>query len=295
MPKSTNESTEKKTRKKTKTTSKSKETSNIESTEKIKKASKSSKSSEPKKTIKTSKSKKELVAEKSSKSKKDSTEKKSTNKKTTKKKTSKKSTTSISKTRTRKSSKKEEILTSLEYYDLPYKYNETIVKILAQTPNTLFIYWDISDNDRKKLEETYGNNFFYNTKPVLIIHNETKNYSFEIDINDFANSWYLSISDSDCKYTIELGRRFINNNEQNIYNNINNYIYISSSNNLITPNDHILFNNNTNVQFKNLQNNTYFYKEISNMSLKELFEKLYSEEILKDLTINNPSSPTYKQ
>ena len=48
---------------------------------------------------------------------------------------------------------------------------------------------------------------FSKTKPVLIIHNETMNYSFEIEINDFANSWYLHVNDADCKYVIELGRR----------------------------------------------------------------------------------------
>ena len=38
----------------------------------------------------------------------------------------------------------------LEYYDLPYRYNETEVRVLAQTHQKLFVYWDISDNDRKK-------------------------------------------------------------------------------------------------------------------------------------------------
>ena len=37
----------------------------------------------------------------------------------------------------------------LEYYDLPYRYNETVVKILYQTPTILFVYWDISDFDRE--------------------------------------------------------------------------------------------------------------------------------------------------
>ena len=41
----------------------------------------------------------------------------------------------------------------VEYYDLPYRYNQTVVKVLAQTPTTLFIYWDISDDDRKKYVE----------------------------------------------------------------------------------------------------------------------------------------------
>jgi len=148
-------------------------------------------SKETKNKAKTS-SKKELT-----KSKKTST------KKSTVKTTNKKTTTRTSIKKTTKT-KKVEIL---EYYDLPYRYNETIVKILAQTPTTLFVYWDISDEDKSKFIKQYGEYFFDNTKPVLLIQNITKNYSFEIDINDFANSWYLQVEDSDCDYKIELGRR----------------------------------------------------------------------------------------
>ena len=79
----------------------------------------------------------------------------------------------------------------MEYYDLPYRYNQTVIRVLAQTPSTLFIYWDISDKDRKNFEKQYGENFFQETKPVLIVHNDTLGYSFEVEINDFANSWYL--------------------------------------------------------------------------------------------------------
>lgn len=95
----------------------------------------------------------------------------------------------------------------VEYYDLPYRYNETIVKILYQSPETLFVYWDIADSDRENYIKQYGENFFNITRPVLIVHNDTMGYSFEIPINDFANSWYLHVNDSKCNYRIELGRR----------------------------------------------------------------------------------------
>ena len=45
------------------------------------------------------------------------------------------------------------------------------------------------------------------TKPVLIITNKTMNYTFEVEINDFANSWYLPLNDPDCDYSVELGRK----------------------------------------------------------------------------------------
>ena len=86
------------------------------------------------------------------------------------------------------------------------------------------------------------------------------NYSFEIPINDFANSWYLHVNDSKCNYKIELGRRSNFNNDNNDSNNNNiktDYIYISSSNEIESPNDHVLFNTNENntIKFRNIKNN----------------------------------------
>ena len=60
-------------------------------------------------------------------------------------------------------SKKEQSLTKVktfsEYYDLPYRYNQTVIKILAQTPHALFIYWDISDDDRNQMIENMAIDF----------------------------------------------------------------------------------------------------------------------------------------
>ena len=63
------------------------------------------------------------------------------------------------------------ILSFYFFCSLPYRYNQTVVKILAQTPTTLFVYWDISDVDRINFIEKYGEDFFNKTKPILLIHN----------------------------------------------------------------------------------------------------------------------------
>ena len=126
-----------------------------------------------------------------------------------------------------KSVDKSELPFVLEYYDLPYKYNKTVIKALAQNPNTLFVYWEISDEDVQNFKEKYGENFFYTTRPVLIVHNLTDKYSFEIDINDFANNWYIHVNDTKCQYVIELGRR---PKEGEVNNLPDNYLYVTSSN-----------------------------------------------------------------
>lgn len=196
-----------------------------------------------------------------------------------------------------------------EYYDLPYRYNQTIVKLLYQTPTTLFIYWDISDEDREKLKEDYGEDFFEKTKPVLIVHNETKGYSFEVEINDFANCWYLNVNDSKCKYKIELGRKPF----EVMYNGevtevkttpkiTKSYIPITSSNEIESPNDHVLFEKNQEmVYFKNIKDNTITSKNIANLNfissigrvyrVNDFYKKFYKDENLDYIdNIKNPSS-----
>ena len=224
-----------------------------------------------------------------------STAKKGSTKAVSKKSTAKKTTTSKRKSSTTKKQK----VDIIEYYDLPYRYNQTVVKVLAQTPNNLFIYWDISDKDRENYKAQYGEDFFESTKPVLIIHNTTMNYSFEIDINDFANSWYLHVNDAKCDYKIELGRRPIKENPK-----INtDYIYISTSNDIESPNDHILFNKEQKmVYFRNVKTGVQIEKPISanisfirNMgkiyNIYDIYKAIYQNENIEEIyDLSNPSS-----
>ena len=221
-----------------------------------------------------------------------STKKKTTSISKTKTTTKKVSSSPSSKrTKTKKIEKKEDIQT-LEYYDLPYRYNQTIVKILAQTPSILFVYWDISDKDKEEFIKKYGDNFFNETKPFLLVHNTTMNYTFESEINDFANSWYLHIQNPNCEYNIELIRKPIENSQIN-----EDIIKITSSNNLDTPNDHILFEKEQNmIYFKNVKTNTIYSKNVSNLQLLRNMGKIYNiyevyKELYKDENIiDNPSS-----
>ena len=196
-----------------------------------------------------------------------------------------------------------------EYYDLPYMYNKTIVKVLAQTPKTLFIYWEISKNDRENLKKTYGENFFETTKPILIVFNDTLHYSFEVDINDFANSWYLHINDANCEYHVELGRRpiynYISQNQEDTSSNtayIPHYIYLTSSNEMVAPNNKILFNPNLRtIRFRNVKTGQVTEKDIRQFTfitnfgiftIQDLYKYLYPNENFEfeNVFIGNPSS-----
>ena len=170
----------------------------------------------------------------------------------------------------------------VEYYDLPYRYNETTVKILAQTPKKLFVYWDISDNDRQKYVETFGNEFFNKTYPVLLVYNEDKKYVKEVEINDFANSWYIDIDDPKTKYTIQLGRKLrdysiVNMQKVQEHNIIlkSDYLPFADSNTLEAPNDHILLESLPQfIIFRNVKTGEEVAKDLR--KFKDIFGKKYN-------------------
>lgn len=173
----------------------------------------------------------------------------------------------------------------LEYYDLPYRYNETIVKVLAQTPKKLFVYWDIADSDRQKYIDTFGNDFFSKTYPVLLLYNDDKQYVREIPINDYANSWYINIDDPKTKYIIQLGRKFIDEPtivDQNVFNKENiilqsDYLPFAFSNMMEAPNDHVLLETlPAFILFRNVKTNEEFLKDLKD--LRDVFGKNYDVE-----------------
>ena len=269
-----------------------KTTSTKKTNSKIPTTKTASKTTSSKKTAKVANSKTTSKTTGTKKATNNTTAKRSNNKKTTNKVSKK----TVAKKVTKRVSKP---LETVEYYDLPYRYNQTVVKLLAQTPTTLFIYWDISDKDRKTFEKQYGENFFNETRPVLIVHNDTLNYSFEVEINDFANSWYLHVADSKCDYRIELGRRPIIKKDKFEHTD---YIYVTTSNELEAPNDRILFNKEQKmVYFRNVKTGATQEKQFASLSfmrnmgkiynIYDLYKTIYKNENVEDIyDLTNPSS-----
>jgi len=196
----------------------------------------------------------------------------------------------------------------IEYYDLPYRYNETVVKVLAQTPKKLFVYWDLADSDREKYMNAFGEDFFYKTYPVLLMYNEDKNYVREIPINDFANSWYIDIDDPKNNYIIQLGRKFIQTpnreayisaQEQNIIIRTD-YLPIADSNEMEVPNDHVLLETLPRyVTFRNVKTGEETIVDLAtlqdalgkNYKTDKFYNDLYKDEIKNGLfDMANPSS-----
>ena len=311
-------STSKTTRSKTTSSKTTKATSKVATT---KASTRTTKSSAAKTSTKASKSAAGKPT-KSSTSKSTKTATKSTASKKTKTVASTKTSSSVKKASVKKTQNSKKV-SIVEYYYLPYRYNQTVVKVLAQTPTNLFVYWDIADSDRENFKKKYGYDFFDKTRPVLIVHNETMNYAFEVDINDFANSWYLHVNDANCDYKIELGRKPIYNyvqrevgelEQKDLNSDFNkypskpidkDYFYVTISNDIDAPNNHILaedYNKPINsVLIRNVKSNTEYTKNIDNLpiskylnnlfNIQDIYKKLFEENTIKDFyDLSNPSS-----
>ncbi len=293
----TTKSTVKKVATKVTKKSSSKKTDIPKNSVSVNKTAKTSKKSPNKKTTSSTVDRTSKSTSKAKKTSGTNTTSKKTTTKTTTKRDTKKST---SKTSTKRSTKKVIKPTVVEYYDLPQVYNKTVVKILAQTPSCLFVYWEISNKDKEALQNQYGEGFFQDTKPYLVITNETMNYTFETEINDYANSWYIHINDSDCKYSIKLIRKPISKDINIILPSIN----ITSSNEMDAPNDHILFDKlGKTVFFRNVKTNVVDEKDISSISfinnigriynIYDLYKEIYKNELDGDELGNNLSSSQF--
>lgn len=95
-------------------------------------------------------------------------------------------------------------LPKTEYYELPSKYNKTIVRLLVQSPTRMFVYWEVDEDSIKYFESTKMN--YSSARPVLKVKNITMNYSYDIPIDPFTNNYYIDVKDPDCEYQVELGR-----------------------------------------------------------------------------------------
>jgi hypothetical protein len=130
----------------------------------------------------------------------------------------------------------DEAFAANEYY-LPLGYNDNKITLLARDPNWLYAYWELSTEKRSEFIREFGNDILEKSVPVIKVTNVSKNSNFFVRINDFSNSWYISVPDTNSLYIAEIGRKvsdkfFINLAESN---------YISTPANDISKNNAAYF------------------------------------------------------
>jgi hypothetical protein len=97
--------------------------------------------------------------------------------------------------------------------DIPDSYNETYMRAIPRDPQWLFAYWEISDSTRKELRGKMGESAFSSAKRILrllditdISYDGSNAQRFiDIEINEFANNWYVQVPESGRNYVLELG------------------------------------------------------------------------------------------
>jgi hypothetical protein len=97
--------------------------------------------------------------------------------------------------------------------DIPDSYNETYMRAIPRDPQWLFAYWEICDSTRKELRGKMGESAFSSAKRILrllditdISHDGSNAQRFiDIEINEFANNWYVQVPESGRNYVLELG------------------------------------------------------------------------------------------
>lgn len=87
--------------------------------------------------------------------------------------------------------------------ELPREYGRTLLQAMPRDPNWVYLYWEISEDTRRRLMETGGEWIFEVSTPTLRIHNGD-GFLQEIPILLDAMSWYVSLPSSR-DYEFELG------------------------------------------------------------------------------------------
>jgi uncharacterized protein len=97
--------------------------------------------------------------------------------------------------------------------DIPDSYNDTYMRAMTRDPEWLFVYWEISEAFRNSLKSKMGDAAFESAKKLLrlcdvtdIDYNGTNAQHYvDIEINDYANNWYVHVPESGRAYVVECG------------------------------------------------------------------------------------------
>lgn len=150
---------------------------------------------------------------------------------------------------------------------LPDGYNDNRIVLLPRDPYWLFAYWEISDGKRNRFINEFEEMVWKKSTPALKITNLSKNYTYYITVNDFSNTWYINVSDSNSVYVAELGRKISEDF----------FVNLATSNVVATPNDKIMGTDN--IYFVNIKD---IKKGKFKLETREIYSKCKFSKITRD-------------
>ncbi len=173
-------------------------------------SAKSKSSSAKKTTPKKSSAKKSTASKTATKTASKTATRKTTtsSKKPAKAKTKKSSqkTNAISPSKEAKTIRKEIEALDLDTRELPHEYGVTKITLMTRDPETLFAYWEINSETRKKHQLRRGRH----NKPLILrvfekIEGQSNPVHYDIEVNDYTSSWYLKKRSSATLVQVALG------------------------------------------------------------------------------------------
>ncbi len=121
-----------------------------------------------------------------------------------------------------------------EREELPDRYGDTRIVIMARDPYWVFSYWEVTDEKRVQVEREAGSSW-NELRKVLRVYDVTgkdfngfnANRYFDIDLHPSAVSWYINVGVADRSWCVDLG----------VITPAGKFILIARSNIVLTPRD----------------------------------------------------------
>ncbi|QGU94926.1 DUF4912 domain-containing protein [Clostridium bovifaecis] len=123
------------------------------------------------------------------------------------------------------------------------QYEKSYIILMVQSAHVVFCYYNISPMTIKEFEDTYGQDSWKNSKPVLKVYerrNETTKEIETIYLDRLADNWYINLNKANSQVFVKLGRMLPSER----------YVSIAISNTVTTPRDAEA--ENTEVHYINL-------------------------------------------
>ncbi len=96
--------------------------------------------------------------------------------------------------------------------DIPYQYDQDKIVLQVRDPHWVHAYWELKSQTLEGLKARLGDDFFH-AKKVLRVYDVTNivfngsnaNSFFDLQVNDFANSWYINTNGPGRAFCVDLG------------------------------------------------------------------------------------------
>jgi len=94
-------------------------------------------------------------------------------------------------------------------YHLPHKYGETFIVLMIRDPQNIFAYWEVAEKTINEITAKYGEHKLKDSK--LAIRLSWPEHQEIITVNDYAESWYISLENRGIPLFGELGKILADN------------------------------------------------------------------------------------